>query len=189
MTVTLTAPISETDYRAHADLLQLPSDYTGDPVTTLLNQSWDSVSKLCNQPLSSTSNTDIYEFPSRYANYQPSGVVRITPRYLPVISITSISWSTSVVNNGWTATTLYDLLTDSVLSYDCPLSRGDNGLIRLIYTTGYATIPDSLKLACAQMFAHIYANGVFPTQAGTQVLSPWLTKDFWRIIDLYKRVR
>ncbi len=51
MTVVLTAPISETDYRAMPYALKLPADITGDAITTMLNQAWKEITTWCKQPL------------------------------------------------------------------------------------------------------------------------------------------
>jgi hypothetical protein len=190
MTVTLKAPISEVDLRNYP-LPPLPSDYTGDKVTLLLNAAWASLNTKfgVNQPLDSTSNTDLYTFPSRYCNVTPSGDIQITPRYLPIISVTSIKWSQNVSQDGWTSATDYDLLNDIIMVRDIGFTRGDYGMVQLVYTSGYATIPEDLKWACALMAMHSFSSMYFPTQAGTSVLPTYLPNDVKDIVSRYKRVR
>jgi hypothetical protein len=62
-------------------------------------------------------------------------------------------------------------------------------MVQLVYTTGFATVPDDLKFGCAEMVAHLLSGGFVPTMSGSAVLSEWLSKDFWKTLDLYKRVR
>ncbi len=188
MPLTLTAPISEAEYRSF-NLLPMPTDFTGDRATTLLNQAWATVTKLCNQPLSQTTNTEVYEFPSRNCNMQPSGDIRIAPRYLPIISITSVSYSYGANAFGWTATTSYDQMIDTLLVHNFPFVRGDSGMVQVVYSSGYSPVPDDLKFICAEMAAHLLSGGYVPTQVGSAVLSEWLSKDFWLTVSLYKRVR
>ena len=190
MTVTLTAPITEANYNS-MQLLKLPDGFTGDPVTNLLNQAWQMIQgpRGTNQPLTATSNTLVELFPSKYCNQQPSGNVQIAPKYLPIISITTLKWSYSVVSNGWTSASQYDITGDTIQCYDLPFTRGDYGMIQLVYTSGYAVIPDDLKIACGLMVAHLLSGGYFPTQGGSSVLPAWLPTDVKLTIDRYSRVR
>ena len=190
MTVALAAPISETDYKNMA-VLQPPTDFTGDKMTTLLNQAWAMIQgpRGTNQPLTATSNTSIEEFGKRYCNLQPSGNIAIAPRCLPIISVTSISWSRNVNQNGWTLSSIYDIAGDMVQVYDMPFTRGEWGLVQIVYTSGYATIPDDLKSCCALMASHLLSAQLFPTQAGGSVLPAWLPQDVTLSIEKYKRVR
>ena len=190
MTVTLVAPISETDYR-NMPVLMPPTDFTGDKMTTLLNQAWAMIQgpRGANQPLTSTSSTLVEEFGKRYCNMQPSGNVVVAPRYLPIISITSLSWSYAPTRYGWTASSLYDIAGDLIQVYDLPFTRGDWGLIQLVYNSGYATIPDDLKSCCALMASHLLSAMMFPSQAGGSILPQWLPSDVMLTIEKYKRVR
>ena len=190
MTVTLIAPISETDYRS-MPVTQPPSDFTGDRMTTLLNQAWAYIQgpRGTNQPLSPTASTLVEEFGKRYCNLQPSGNLVVAPRYLPIISVTSISWSYNVNQNGWTPSKNFDIAGDTIQVYDMPFTRGDWGLVQLIYTSGLSTIGDDLKNACALMTAHLLSAMLFPTQAGASVLPQWLPQDVTLTIEKYKRVR
>ena len=190
MTVALVAPISEADYK-NMPLLKLPSDFTGDPVTILLNEAWDMIQgpRGTNQPLTSTSSTLVEEFGKRYCNIQPSGNIVLLPRYLPIISITSIKWSRNVSQNGWTPISQYDIQGDQIQVYDLPFTRGDWGLVQLVLTSGYGTIPDALKMACGLMAAHLFSGTLFPTQMGSSVLPGWLPQDVSLLIEKYKRVR
>ena len=197
MTVTLVAPISEADYNSYP-LLKLPTGYTGDAVTTLLNNAWQILTAAANQPLTETESTDIYDFPSRYCNQTPAGYVEISPRYTPLISVTSIKWSTSIVNAGWITTTKYDVINTGnfVRSYDLPFSRGGYGLVQVVYNSGYATIPDDLKEGCALMAAMLLSAGFVPTSQGSALMPDWVDgadRSKWyrvkQIIELHKRVR
>ena len=196
MTVTLAAPISETDYKSYPSVLALPSDLTGDPVTTLLNQAWRLITSWANQPLSSTSTTDIYDVPGKYANMTPSRIFVVTSKYVPVISVTSVKWSQNINQDGWTASSNYDTVNNYINVYDCPFDRGDYGMIQLVYTSGYATVPDDLKLCCALVASRLLAAGFFPTQQGSSVTPEWLmgadSKIYYQvrqILEFYKRRR
>ena len=171
------------------NLLAMPTDMTGDRATALLNQSWDTVTKLCNQPLTATASVDIYNMPSRYCNVHPAGFLMIAPRYLPIVSVTTVKFSENIGAIGWTACNQFDTLEKEVHVYDSPYVRGSYGMIQLSYTSGYSTVPDSLKFICGEMVAHLLSGGYVPTMAGSAVLSEWLSKDFWLTVNLYKRVR
>lgn len=195
MAVTLTAPIGEVDYRTHM-LLPMPSDFSGDRAVNLLNQAWKTVTSWANQPLAKTTNTDVYQFPSRYANMQPDGRLHIITRYVPIISVTSVKWSQTAVSTGWTACSLKDTLEDEIIVYDSPFSRGDYAMFQVVYLSGYDTVPDDLKWACAAMASMFLSCGYFPTQAGASVLPESLDGAnramYYRlhqIIDFYKRRR
>lgn len=190
MTVQLVAPISENDYR-NLPLLVLPTDFTGDKVVTLLNSAWAMIQgpRGTNQPLTSTTSTLIEQFPSRYCNLDPGGNLVILPRYLPIISVTSVKWSYNVGQNGWTANSIYDIAGDTIQVYDSPFTRGDWGLTQVVFQSGYATIPDDLKMACGLMTAHLFSGSFFPTQAGSSVLPGWLPQDVSLMIEKYRRVR
>ena len=184
----LTAPISETDYR-NMNLLAFPVDFTGDRATALLNQAWSTVTGLCNQPLSATAVTDIYNMPSRYCNVHPSGFLMLTPRYTPIVSVTTVKFSENIAAGGWTSCNQFDTLEKEIHVYDSPYVRGSYGMIQLAYTAGYSVVPDSLKFICGEMVAHLFSGGFVPTQAGSAVLSEWLSKDFWTTVNLFKRTR
>jgi hypothetical protein len=172
-------------------LVALPSDYTGDKVTMLLNQAWDMIQgpRGTNQPLTPVSSTLVEEFGKRYCNKQPSGNVVIEPRYLPIISVTSLKWSYNINQNGWTSSTNFDIQGDQIQAYDFPFSRSEWGMIQLIYTSGLSTIPDALKMACGLMAAHLFSGTMFPTQTGSSVLPGWLPQDVSLLIEKFKRVR
>lgn len=190
MTVTLTAPITEAEFRTYPGP-PLPTDFSGDRVTRLLNSAWAALNTRfgVNQPLTQTESTDTYEFPSRYANMRQDGEVQIAPRYLPIISVTSLSWTYSANQYGWMASSIYDILTDTIIMRDSSFNYGDTGAIKLVYKSGFATIPDDLKLACALMAQHLFSATFFPTQAGTSVLPAYLPNDVKEIMARYKRVR
>ena len=190
MTLALTAPISEQDYK-NMPLLAIPSDYTGDKVTMLLNQAWDMIQgpRGANQPLSSKESTLVEEFGSRYCNWHKSGNIVIEPRYLPIISVTSIEWSNNPIQLGWTHSLIYNIQGDQIFVQDMPFCRGDWGLVRIIYTSGYAVVPDALKMACGLMAAHLFSGSMFPSQTGGSVLPAWLPGDVNLLIEKYKRVR
>ena len=190
MTVALVAPISETDYRSMS-VMQPPSDFTGDRMTTLLNQAWQMIQgpRGTNQPLSPATSTFIEEFGKKYCNMAPSGNLVVAPRCLPIISVTSLSWSYNVNQNGWTLCKNYDIAGDLIQVYDAPFTRGDWGLVQLVEVSGYSTIPDDLKSCCALMASHLLSAMMFPTQAGASVLPQWLPQDVTLTIEKYKRVR
>jgi len=188
---TLIAPISEADYNNFPSL-KLPEGFEGDKVILLLNQAWATLTTLARQPLSQTTTTEVHEFGTRYCNVTPQGSLKILPKNLPLISVTSLSYSTSPANYSWTALTGFDTLSDSVVLNTSPFYRGDSGFVKLVYSSGYATIPDDLKLACALMAEHLLSGGYFPTSGGGgegSVLPLWLPKDVQRILNNYTRVR
>lgn len=195
MTVTLKAPIDEAEYRTMM-LLPMPSDFSGDKAINLLNQAWGACTKWAEQPLSETENTDTYRFPSRYANVQPEGYTHVITRYTPIISVASVKWTTSAVSVGWTTSSLYDTLDDEVIVYDSPFRRGQVGLLQVVYSSGYETVPDDLKWACAAMAAMFLSCGFFPTQGSTAIMPEFLdganVQSYYRlrqILDKYKRRR
>lgn len=193
MTVALLAPISESDYRTYP-VLALPSDFTGDKVIQLLNNAWATIEKWANQPLTAAANTDIYEFPSKQANVMANGNLRIVPRFTPLISVTTIKNSYSIVQGGWTPVTLFDVIGDSILCYDSFFTRGDSGLLQVAYTSGYAIVPNDLKEACALMAALFLSAGFFPTQGGVGITPDWADgadrQKYYRvrqIVELHQR--
>lgn len=191
MTVTLTAPISEADYNNYP-ALKLPEGFTGDKVILLLNSAWQTLTTLAKQPLSQTTNTEVHEFGSRYCNVRPDGSLKVLPKNLPIISVTSVSYSISPVNYGWTVLTGYDAFSDNIVLANSPFCRGDSGFVQLVYSSGYATIPDDLKLACLLMAEHLLSAGYFPTSGGGgegSIMPLWLPKDVDRILWNYKRTR
>ncbi|OBW61096.1 MAG: hypothetical protein A9183_03050 [Dehalococcoides mccartyi] len=190
MTVTLKAPISEVDYRNYS-FTPIPTEYTGDRFVTLLNQAWAELQTKyqVNQPIDLTTNTDIFDFPSRYCNVKSDGVLLITPRFLPLGTVTSIKWSSNIKANGWTDLPYFDTLTDTIRVYDSPFCRGSSGMVQVIYQSGYAIIPEDLKLACALIASHIFSGQFFPTQAGVSVLPVWIPKEVGDIMANYRRVR
>lgn len=188
MVTSLVAPISEADYRTFA-LLPMPEQMTGIKAIQLLNQAWDTVRALCDQPLDSTANVDMYPFPDRYCNVGVDGLLHIQPKYLPLISVTSMFWSNAPALYGWTSMADFDMMDMEIIGYSCPFVRGDHGFIKVNYSSGYSTIPDALKAICAQMTAHLLSGGYTPTIGGVAVLSEYLNKDFWKVLQLYKRVR
>lgn len=193
----MTAPVTEAEYRASA-LLAMPTDFTGDKATTLLNSAWQSLVTWAKQPLSSTANTEVYSFPGRKCNATPEGIIQIAPPNTPIISVTSINFSSNVIDNGWSPATHFDLVDegDIIRVYDGLFSRGDHGVCQLVYTSGYATIPDDLKMACKLMTSVLLSAGFFPTQAGASVLPDWVyganRESYFQIkrtMDFYMRVR
>ena len=195
MTIALTAPITVDQYKANFPLLRVPTDMADDPVTQALNSAWKHITDKCMQPLDSTANTDVYQFPGYYVNTTPSGDVWINLKNNPLISVTSIKWSTNITKNGWSSCSDYDSFIEKqsskVVARDVPFDRGSYGFLQVIYTSGYAVIPDNLLEACALLAAHYLSGGLFPTQGSTgegSVLPMWIPKDVTDIINLYKRV-
>jgi len=190
MTVTVTAPITVADYKTRP-LVKVPTGFTDDQVATTLNAAWATIIRKCNKPLDSTATTDIYTFPSKHVNQTPQGDINISLKYSPVISVTSVKYSTNISSNGWTTLSGYDVIDDYIICHTAPFGRGDYGFFQVVYTSGYATIPDDLKEACALMTAHLLSGGMFPTQGTTgegSVLPLWTPKDVQATIDNYKRV-
>ncbi len=191
MTVSLTAPISETDYRSMPNVLKLPADITGDAITTLLNEAWDHITNWCQQPLSKTSTTETIRFKSKFANLQPDGYLHLLPRFKPLISVTSLAWSVGISANGWTATTNFDALIapeNEIIVYDAPFTRADFGFIQAVYYSGLDPIPDRLKMLCAFVASHLFSGSMFPSQGGSSILPSWLPKEMKDIIDRHKRI-
>ena len=191
MPLTLTAPISEDDYKNFPSL-KLPDDFTGDKMTALLNKAWAFLTNIAQQPLSQTTATDVHEFGGRYCNVRPDGSLIILPKNTPLISVTSVSYSLSPANFGWTALTVFDAFGSRVILTSSPFYRGNSGFVQLVYSCGYAIVPDDLKLACALTAAHLISGGYFPTEGGGgegSVLPLWLPRDVQEIVNDYKRVR
>ena len=184
----LLAPISEAEYLTYP-VLQPPTDFTGDKMVVQLNNAWRIIQNATMQPLSSTANTDVYYFPSKYANVNPAGDFIIGPKNLPIISVTTVKWSQNIGAGGWTPLTQIDALLDTIIIHDCPFSRGDYALFQVAYTSGYATIPDDLKECCALVTAHLLSGALFPTQAGASILPGWIPNDIKATIDKYARRR
>ena len=188
---TLTAPISEADYDNFPGL-KTPEGFTGEKMILLLNKAWAEITTLAKQPLSVTSTTEVKEFGTRYCNVRPDGSLVILPEFLPLVSVTTLKYSLSPANFGWTSLTGFDTLSGKVVLIDSPFVRGDTGFIQLVYTSGLAVIPEDLKLVCALMAAHLLSCGYFPSQGGGgegSLLPAWLPKDVEKIINFYKRVR
>ena len=191
MAEVLTAPISEAEYHTY-NLLKLPTAFAGDGVTRLLNQSWAAFKQEfgINQPIESTANTDVYEFPSRYANLDvASAAIRLVLRYLPIISVTSVKWALLSAPTTWNTCSVFGTLRDSVLVSDSPFVRGDYGLFQVVYTSGYATVPADLKRACALMVHHHLSYGFYPTQSGAIASPDESWKELEKIANRYQRVR
>jgi hypothetical protein len=198
MAVTLTAPITETDFIQFPSL-KIPQGMSGDPMTLLLNKAWATLTTYCHQPLNQTTSTEVKEFPSRFCNVRFDGTLIVIPKNMPLISVTSISWSASPSLYGWTALTGYDVLADpcshnaSVIVQSSPFERGDTGFIQFVYSSGYVAIPDDLKLCCALMTSHLLSGGYFPTEGTSgegSILPGWLPQDVDKILTAgaYKRV-
>jgi len=196
MTIALTAPITEAQYRSYP-VLALPSDFTGDKVTQLLNNAWTTLTSWANQPLSQTTNTEVYKFGDRYCNFDSKAcAVMITPKHLPIISVTSIAYSFAPALGGWNTETLWDIVDDQIIVYDSPFNRGDFGMHKIVYASGYATVPNDLLEACALMASMYLSCGFFPTQAGGSIMPEFVdgsdTQRYYRlrqIIGFYSRKR
>ena len=200
MTVTLTAPINEAEYR-DSQMLALAGDFTGDKVVRILNAAWQTLETWAKQPLSSTANTEVYQFPGNNCNATPEQIVQINPNFTPLISVTSLQFSESVVNNGWTVSTKFDIVRAGQFGknaylrvYDSPLARGDHGICQLVYTSGFATIPEDLKEACRLMAMVLWSAGFYPTQGGAGITPEWVygadQQKYYRIrqtMDAYMR--
>lgn len=184
------APISVSEYKLYP-LVKVPTGYTDGQVTTQINNAWRTIVGKCHQPLDSTTNTDVYIYPSKYVNQTGSGKVKIALKNTPVISLTSVKWSTNIKSNGWTTLTEVDLVENSVICHNAPFARVDYGYFQCVYVSGYVVIPDDLKEACALLTAHLLSGGVFPTDGGTgegSVLALWVPKDVTETIKRYTRV-
>lgn len=187
---TLNSPISVSEYKTYP-LVKVPTGFTDEQIETQLNNAWRTIVDKCYQPLNQTTNTDIYTFPSKNANVTPAGELKIELKFSPAISLTSVKWSTNIGVNGWTALSNCDLIGSCIICHDAPFSRGGYGLLQVVYASGYTTIPDDLKEACALMTAHLLSGGLFPTQGGVgegSVLALWIPKDVQDTINRYKRV-
>lgn len=183
----LLAPITEADYRTYP-VMQLPPDFTGEKFIRLLNDTWAWIEQRVNQPLKARALTHVYPLGTRYANVDVDGILVVAMKYLPVVSITTVKWTSSTPAS-WTACTSYDLMDDHVRVYDSPFVKGDRGMVQLAYTAGYSTIPYDLRMACVLMASHKASGSVFPTQAGSSILPVWMPKEVLETIDRYKRVR
>jgi hypothetical protein len=195
MAVTLTAPISAADLEAYPGL-KLPDGFAGDSVTLLLNKAWAALSTFAHQPLSQTANTEIEQFGSGFCNVAPDGSLVVLTRNTqpPPITITSLSYSVSPANCGWTALTGFDTVNEKVILSASPFRRGDTGFVQLVYTSGFplSSVPEDLKIACALMANHLLSGGFFPTEGGSgegSLLPAWLPRDVDRILNTYTRKR
>jgi len=123
----------------------------------------------------------------------PEGYLNLNPRFGPIISVTSVTYSLDGLT-GWTPCTRFYALRDNIRVYDAPFARGDVGIVKVSYSSGIDPISDDLKLACFWAVSLINAAGFLPTQAGIESNPAWLNDDLRntyfnlrRVMEIYKR--
>lgn len=139
------------------------------------------------------------EFKSReHTEYHDGNGTRfLYPDQYPITSVSGI-WSST--NWDWDDDTLIDSDTYAIKNTNCIVRKSsvftkyDNQNIKIIYTAGYSSIPEDLKLACIEEVVRAYKN-----RKGVDVLAKTAadgsitryTKDLMpstlRILDTYKR--
>jgi hypothetical protein len=128
-----------------------------------------------------------------------NGTRHLTPDQYPIITISGI-WSST--NWDWDSDTLIDSdtytikNTRSIIMKSIIFPKWDNLNVKIIYTAGYSSIPEDLKLSCIEEVIRAYKN-----RKGVDVLAKTApdgsitryTKDLMpttlRVLNSYKKLR
>jgi len=183
----LRAPLTEDEFKTMA-VTKLPIDFTGEKYVRFANQCWAWMEHCASQPFTAEEREHYYPMPGRYANVTPAGFLTIAPKYLPIVSIGGIYYKRSYFSD-WTPVNHYVVMDDTINVYGAPVLRGDEGMVKLVYVSGYDPIPDDLKLLLALFMSQKSTAGTFSQIAGSAIVPTWLPDEVKVAIEHYKRVR
>ena len=135
----VTEPVTLAEVKAKLSITDTDNDTR---LTALISAVRNNVENFCGIAIGSQTKQWIYDFDDDYEHHIPFG---------PVISITSVSRN----NTG----SIYEALTvDSNYYYDSGLLTGLYGRNKIVYVTGYTTIPPALKEGILTEIAYRYEN-------------------------------